>query len=562
MGTHSTLEHLIEPAQPPVDEAVAAEAERLTIGQRILRMLGLGQQSLAEEPEHVSVDSLDPHMPFGVLSAALGPAPGPKGDFRPFGGWAANVDSGEEWQSTTAQMPGFYPFPAPAGAQVRGVPFGRNLHTAEPIGLDPAQWLVDGLVTNTGIWVQGQPGVGKSTAIKRLLMGLVGFGFTGVIPGDLKDEYTALVMAMGGEVFRIGRGNLHSLNPLDRGPLRAVIDAAVGSEKDQLRAMANGRRLALLESLIAIVGGHELSATERLLLGAATAIAADAMPTGQDPTIPDVLRAIDAGSDPLRKIMAVPAAASEHVMDLAYAREVREFRNTLDLLCSDDGPIKGMFDRPSTFSISKDTPAVSLSLSAIEDDADEVVAAAMMCAWTWSSSVIEAQQVGGVRRNIFQPQDELWRALRAAPGLVEKSDRVTRLNRHRGLVSAQSTHSTTDLDALPTEQDRAKARGMAARNGVKILGGLDNAEMKRLHEITPFTSRERQMVTKWSAPPTWVPGQRHPGRGRYLVKSGARMGLPVNIELTPRELELYNTDTAWDGVQSSVRTPGGKTDVA
>ena len=557
MGSHSALMEVTKRPIAPAEEDVAREGVRVSMGERILTALGLGKRSVAAgDPEadaEVSFDDIDPHMPFEVLNAALGPVPGPKGERREFGGWAANVESGQLWQSTTAQMPGFYPFPAPAGAQVRGVPFGRNLHTAEPIGLDPAQWLIDGLVTNTGIWVQGQPGVGKSTAIKRLLMGLVGFGFTGVIPGDLKDEYTPLVRAMGGAVFRVGRGTgMDSLNPLDLGPLRAVINSSTGAQREQLLAMANGRRLALLESLFTIAGGHELGPTERLLLGTATGIAADAAGRDNDPTIPDVLRAIDDGSDPLRKIMAVAPRGSAGAEDLAYAREIRDFRNTMDLLCSPDGPINGMFDRPSTFQVPKDVPAVSLSLSAIEDDSDAVVSAAMMCAWTWATSVVEAQQVSGVRRNIFQPQDELWRALRAAPGLVEKSDRVTRLNRHRGIVSAQSTHSTTDLDALPTEQDRAKAKGMAARNGVKILGGLDNAEMGRLHEITPFTSRERQMVTKWSAPPTWVPGQRHPGRGKYLVKSGARMGLPVMLELTPKELEIYNTDTAWEGIKGHV----------
>ena len=133
---------------------------------------------------------------------------------------------------------------------------------------------------------------------------------------------------------------------------------------------------------------------------------------------------------------------------------------------------------------------------------------------------------------------------------------MTRLNRHRGIVSAQSTHSLSDLDALATVEDRAKARGMAARNAIKVLGGLDGEEMKRLHELTPFTSRERAMVTSWSAPPTWVPGQRHPGRGKYLVKSGARMGLPVVMEFDPAEAALYNTDTAWNGVTASFDTKG------
>ena len=75
-------------------------------------------------------------------------------------------------------------------------------------------------MSNTGVWVQGQPGIGKCSIIKRLLVGLVGFGMTAVIPGDVKGEYTPLIEALGGAVWRIGRGR-HALNPLDAGPLGA-----------------------------------------------------------------------------------------------------------------------------------------------------------------------------------------------------------------------------------------------------------------------------------------------------------------------------------------------------
>ena len=47
----------------------------------------------------------------------------------------------------------------------------RSASTCSPprrSGFDPAAWLHAGLVTNTGTWVQGQPGVGKSTIVKRL----------------------------------------------------------------------------------------------------------------------------------------------------------------------------------------------------------------------------------------------------------------------------------------------------------------------------------------------------------------------------------------------------------
>ncbi|WP_280404421.1 hypothetical protein [Nocardia brasiliensis] len=495
------------------------------------------QESL--DPQEPGQQPFNPFAPFGSLP----PIPAARGENRPFGGYAHNVDAGRLYAGTTTQVQGLYPFPAASGARVRGVPFGRHLHTAEPIGLDPSQWLIDGLVTNTGIWCQGQPGIGKSTALKRLLVGLVAFGFAAVIPGDIKDEYSAIVEELDGKVFRIGRG-LHSLNPLDLGPLRGAILAAVGTQREQLVSQARGRRLDLLESLIIIVGGQDLTATERLLLAMAVdqADAASQLYGLPDPTIPELVGILDTAGAPLLRVVA---ARDEY----EYRREIRELRNTLVLLC--EGPIRGMFDRPSSFSVDADLPAVSLSLKAVEDDGDDVVAAAMMCAWAWSAGLIEGKQAAGQRRNVFQPQDELWRALRAAPGLVEKSDRMTRLNRARGVVSAQSTHSITDLEALPTESDRAKAKGMVARNAIKIIGGLDNAEMERLHAISPFTSGEKELVTRWSAPPTWVPGQRHPGRGKYLIKSGSRMGLPVNVDLTPEELRLYNTDGAFAGLDDS-----------
>jgi len=487
-----------------------------------------------QRQEKAPASAPDPYRGFTVPEFI----PNARGERAAFGGYAANVDAGALWQGTTAQIAGLFPFAAASGARVRGVPFGRHLHTAEPIGLDPAQWLVDGLVTNTGLWVQGQPGVGKSTAAKRLMVGLVAFGFTGIVPGDIKDEYTAITERMGGQVFRIGPG-LDSLNPLDLGPMREVIAGAVGAHRAQLVAQSRSRRLELLESLLVIAGSPALLPTDRLFLARAVDIAsAGHTRAGEgDPTIPDVLRVMETGPEELRRVL------------MAYERESRDFRNTLDLLCN--GPIAGMFDRPSSFAIDRDTPALSLSLHAIEESGDDVVASAMMCAWAWSASVIDGHAAAGRRRNVIQIQDELWRALRAAPGLVERSDRITRLNRHRGVVSVQSTHSITDLEALPTEADRAKAKGMAARNDIKLLGGMDNAEMNRLHEIAPFTSQERALVTSWAAPPTWVPGQRHPGRGKYLIKSGGRMGLPVTVTLSATELALYDTDNAWDSLTAA-----------
>ncbi|WP_214406254.1 hypothetical protein [Pseudonocardia lacus] len=450
------------------------------------------------------------------------------------GGRAGHVEPGARFAGTTSQVCGLFPFAVSSGADVHGVPVGRHMHTAEPVGLDPAGWLRTGLVSNTGVWVQGQPGIGKSSITKRMLVGLVGFGMRAIVPGDVKGEYTPLVQALGGAVWRIGRG-LNALNPLDVGPLAPALARATGTEDARLRETVRARRLALLEALITIVRRTEPTVTERRLLGAALDTAVDAA-RRMEPVVPDVLAALVAGGPALHAIAASTDTAEYH-------RTTRELANALGLLC--DGAIRGIFDRPSTVHVDLDSPALSLDISALDADDDDVVAAAMLCSWAWAAGFVDAAGIGERARNVVQVQDELWRALRVAPGLVEQSDRITRLGRHRGIVSFQVTHSLDDLEALPTEADRAKARGMAARNGVLLLGGMAGSELDGLRRITSLTDGEAALITSWAAPPTWHAGQRHPGRGKYLIKSGQRMGLPIALALTPTEQHLYDTDTAF-----------------
>jgi hypothetical protein len=483
--------------------------------------------ALADSPPRASGEAL--------LTAHFRDRPTPRawGWATPGGGRCANVEGGVVYQATSAQVCGLYPFALSSGAATPGVPIGRHMLTAEPVGLDPAEWLREGLVSNTGVWVQGQPGIGKSTIVKRMLTGLIAFGAAAVIPGDVKGEYSDLVEALGGRVWRIGRGR-HTLNPLDAGPLRAAAAQATGAARDRLIETIRARQLSLLEALVVIVRRGQITVTERLILGEALDLAAAS--TRAEPIIPDVLARL---ADPPPALLRIAASATAE----EFSRELRDLINSLGLLCQ--GAIRGMFDRPSSVTADLSTPAMSLDISALDDDDDEVVAAAMLCSWAWAAAMIDGAAALGQRRTVVRVQDELWRALRVAPGLVEMSDRVTRLNRHRGEISFQVTHSLDDLEALPTEADRAKARGMASRAGVMVLGGMADKELEGIRRITPMTSQEIAMVRSWAAPPTWIAGSAHPGRGRYLLKSGERMGLPVQLNLVAAERELYDTDRAW-----------------
>jgi hypothetical protein len=455
-----------------------------------------------------------------------------------------NLIRGTVYQGTSVQVCGLYPFAVASGATPPGVPIGIHQHTAEAVGLDPAEWLRTGVVSNTGMWVQGQPGIGKSALVKRMITGLVAFGMMAVVPGDVKGEYSSLVEHLGGQVWRVGHG-LHALNPLDVSFLQDAVDQSVGTERHRLEATIRRRRCTLLEALVSIVRKKsEVDETERLLLARALDLAVMASRDGRrpsvrdEPTIPDVVHVLHNPTQQLRDVLAAED-------NTAFRHGSLRLRNALTLLC--DGPLAGMFDRPSSVTADLSTPALSLDIQALDSEPDDVVAAAMLCSWAWAAACIDASTALGRRRNVLRVQDELWRALRVAPGLVERSDQVTRLGRHRGEVSIQITHSQDDLKALPTEEDRNKAAGMAARCGVVVLGGMAERELHGLGSITKLTQEEASMITSWAAPPGWkrTEGTPHPGRGKYMIKSGERMGLPVAMALTHTEQALYDTDTAW-----------------
>src|SRR6266545_3441264 len=123
----------------------------------------------------------------------------------PGAGRVSHLAPGMEYQGTTVQLCGLYPYVAGSGSPMLGVPIGRHMLWGEVLCLDPLEWLRHGLVTNPGMFLLGQPGVGKSSLAKRLVTGLVGYGTHALILGDTKPDYTPLIRALGGQVITAGR---------------------------------------------------------------------------------------------------------------------------------------------------------------------------------------------------------------------------------------------------------------------------------------------------------------------------------------------------------------------
>ncbi|MFE4634812.1 ATP-binding protein [Streptomyces sp. NPDC056773] len=469
-----------------------------------------------------------------------------------FGGRAPVEDPGTVYTGPTTNAAAVYPFLLGSGLPPRGVPVGRDVLTGELVCVDPSGW-TGKLTTNPGMWVMSQPGAGKSALVKRICLVYAAYGNMVCIPGDVKGEYSTLIDELGGSVVRIGDG-IGRINPLDSGPLKAHVHTLAPEPRQALLDVLNGRRLETLVALLSTkVGlGRPADEIERSALDTAVQVASAAQSAGSDPVVADVVQVLRLGPEELRNKLA---ADGERYRDLT-----RSVIAGLDNLVG--GPLRGLFDGPTTTPLDIDAPAVSVDISALRARGNDVVSAGMIATWAYTySSIDSARSIGLMDRKLVLPMDEMWRALRSGPGLVDAMDAISRLNRVTDDVTIYVTHSLLDVEALPTEMDRAKARGLMDRCDTWVIGASSEEELRRVTGKRSLTEQERMMIGSWSSAtstgldidPIYSAdddvrlvedeGARHPGRGKYMIKVGTRPGIACALELTATERRLYRTDT-------------------
>ncbi|MEQ0560714.1 hypothetical protein ABJI51_16630 [Amycolatopsis sp. NEAU-NG30] len=439
------------------------------------------------------------------------------------------------WVGTTAQLAGLYPFVLSAGTPDFGVPIGVHQITREPVCLDVGEYLRRGLVTNTATYLTGEPGTGKSTIGRRLMWGLSLFGVGVMVPADLKGEHRLLVEGLGGTCVTLGRG-LHRINLLDSGPLGGVLEEVPAAERARLRQEIQTRALTLTEGALTISSGRPLNDTERLGLALAYELFFRRRPK-DTPTLADLLRILQEAPEEIQ--------APLHAADTDESkRMLRPLLVRLQLILR--GPLAGLFEGQSSFTIDPRTPGACLDLSRLVAGADDAaVAIAMLAAWGWSSALIDAGQVTGRRRTWIQFFDEFWRVLRAGSGMVEIGDQAGRIGRQRGVQAVLASHAVADFLALKSEEDKAKAAGIIARCSTVIVAAQPQSELDDLARIVPLTQPEMALIRSWAAPPTWNGESQHPGRGKYMLKQRERIGMPIRMLLAGSERPYHDTDQAW-----------------
>ncbi|WP_343076238.1 ATP/GTP-binding protein [Natronoglycomyces albus] len=397
------------------------------------------------------------------------------------------------------------------------------------------------------MFILGEPGMGKSSIVRRMVLGLTGRGVTPLILGDLKPDYAALVRALGGQVISVGPGR-DRINPLDVGPWTQLHAQVSGKTAQQVRSSVVDRRTHMVTALISLVRKGRTTADEDTVIAAALRhLAAEEAQHGNQPVLSEVLRTIQNAPDAVREVTLFAGAGQEP----RYQEATGPLQAALLALLN--GALGDTFNGPTTSPIDLDTPAVCVDISGIDENDHLRTAATLLSTWSYGFGSIDAAHLladEGVapKRTFFTVLDEMWRVLRVGSGLIDRADALTRLNRQKGTGIAYITHGLADLEALPTEEDRAKARGFADRSAVLMAAASTEAELSAISKVRPLSDAEASEVLSWTAPESWsgTAAEASAGLGNFLIKVGSRPGIPVHLSLTEPELRLGNTDARWD----------------
>lgn len=459
-----------------------------------------------------------------------------------------------EYRATTAQVAGLWPWSVGAGAPLIGTPLGSHLHTGAPVCFDPMNWFMRGsFITAPSLFVLGLNGFGKSSLVRRIVLGGVAQGITPLILADVKPDYRKLVELVGGQVIDLGYGH-GKLNPLAAGVLGSIVPLLDDMPELQVQVVQElrARQVTLVAGLVELVRGARVRDFEETLIATGLRILyreGSGFTPDHPPILEDLLTVVVAGGDELQ----LDAGADNPE---EFQNAIKGLRRSLRALTQ--GPFGAVFNGHTTTPIDTAATAVCIDVSHIPQGDKKLKAAVMLACWADGFASVEAAHVLadanlGPQRYFQVVMDELWQVLGLGDFMVDRVDELTRLQRGIATSLIMISHTIKDLQSLGSEAAIAKALGFLERARAKIFGALPAEEIQRLDSTVPFTSAEEEMVTSWSAPQALTgealkPGQQRPpapGTGKFLLKIGEdrRPGIPFHMEFTPSEKESGIHDT-------------------
>jgi type IV secretory pathway VirB4 component len=410
-------------------------------------------------------------------------------------------------RSTTRHAQAVYPFVTAGGLGGRGAFIGRDSNGGA-FCFDPWDLYADGALDDPNVIVLGKLGQGKSALVKTLLWRMLLFGRRAFVL-DVKREYGPLCEAVGVTPVSLVPGGAVRLNPLAARPeehaqlqlLRAVTITALSGPLTQAEAGA------LREALRAV-----------RLRG-----------TGE-PTLPQVIEALFA---PTAEMAARLQTGCE-----ALAADVRRAALALQDLC--EGPLRGMFDGPTTPALAQslDSRLLVLDLHAVADS--PAVGILMACATAWISALLARTASRPGRQRLINVADESWKIVQHT-GLGEWFQSNFKLARQFGVMNLVVLHKLADLHAAGDAGSRAAriAEGLVADASTRIVYHQDESQVGLTKALLGLSDSEAELISMLSA-------------GQALWRVGGR-SFVVAHHRSRIERAFTDTDTGMNATATPMR---------
>jgi len=387
----------------------------------------------------------------------------------------------------------------------RGAFIGRD-SSGGAFCYDP--WVLYGerLLDDPNAIVLGKLGQGKSALVKTLLWRMLLFGRRAFVL-DVKREYGPLCDAVGVRPISLRPGGGVRLNPLASRPephaqlelLRAVAVTAAGGDLEQIEAGALREALATVRA------------------------------RGQgEPTLPEIASVLFAPTAEMAdRLRTTPDR---------LAADARRAALALQDLC--EGPLRGIFDGPTSRGLDLDARLVVLDLHAVKDS--PAVGILMACATAWMSALLSRMAERPGRARLINVADESWKIVQHT-GLGEWFQSNFKLARQFGVMNLVVLHKLADLHAAGDSGSRAAriAEGLIADASTRIVYHQDESQVPLTRSLLGLSETEARLLGTLSA-------------GQALWRVGPR---PFVVQHYRSQLEasFTNTDT---GMQTSTGAGG------
>ncbi len=396
-------------------------------------------------------------------------------------------------RASTRHSRAIYPFQAEAGLGWRGCVIGSD-SSGGAFCFDPWELYHRELVSNPNVAVFGELGYGKSALMKTLLWRMLLFGRRAFVL-DVKGEYKPLCDALSVAPVRLAPGNGVRLNPLTARSDRAA-------QVEILRAAA---RTAISRPL-----APEEAAGLREALQ-------EVCERGEEPTLPDVLELLFSPTEQIAKALRSSTTA--------VADAVREVALGIQDLCQ--GPLKGMFDGPTSPGLDLHGRLVVLDLEAVKDS--PAIGILMACASGWLSARLE--QVADRRDpgRLISVADEVWKVLEHE-GLAQWFRANFKLTRKYGTLNVIVAHKPGDVVGSGDEGTvrHAAARGLITDCATRVIYRQAAGDIPACINLFGLSDREAEIVSQLQ-------------KGQALWQVGGR-SFVVQHYRSQIERQLTNTD--------------------